>query len=114
MAVDLDYSSLLRSDLPAPAKRWGGFPPFNFIGGNNDADSIPVEDMIAATSAVLRREGSTLATYGLKSGPQGYKPLRDFVAAKLKSRSGLSVAADDILITSGSNHALDLVNQILC
>ena len=32
VAIDLDYSSLLRPDLPPPAKRWGGFPRYNFVG----------------------------------------------------------------------------------
>ena len=114
VAIDLDYSSLLRSNLPAPAKRWGGFPPFNFVGGNNDAGSVPVEDMIAATASVLRREGTTLATYGMQSGPLGYKPLREFVANKLAKRSSMTVSPDNVLITSGSNHGLELVNLILC
>lgn len=114
MAIDLDYSTLLRPGLPAPAKRWGGFPPFNFVGGNNDAPSVPVEDMIAATAAVLRREGSTLSTYGMQSGPLGYLPLRAFVADKLGKRSGMTVSPDNVLITSGSNHGLELVNAILC
>jgi 2-aminoadipate transaminase len=114
VAIELDYSSLLRSDIPAPAKRWGGFPPFNFVGGNNDAPSVPIEGMIEATAAVLRREGATLSTYGMQSGPQGYTPLRQFVADKLGKRSGMTVSADDVLITSGSNHGLELVNSILC
>ncbi len=107
------FPSLFRADLPDPAKRWMGFPKFNFVGGHNDADSVPVEDFIAAAEAVLRREGATLATYGLQSGPQGYKPLRAFVAEKMKKYAGISCSADDILITSGSLQGLDLVNQIL-
>ena len=51
---------------------------------------------------------------GLESGPLGYRPLRDFVAAKLRKRSGLSVSADHVLITSGSIQALDLVNGVFC
>ncbi|MDA0340543.1 MAG: PLP-dependent aminotransferase family protein, partial [Proteobacteria bacterium] len=76
--------------------------------------SVPVEDMIAATASVLRREGPTLATYGMQSGPLGYKPLREFVADKLAKRSSMTVSPDNVLITSGSNHGLELVNQILC
>ena len=64
-------------------------------------------------SAVLKREGATLATYGLESGPQGYRPLREFLAQKLKRTAGIACAADEILITSGSLQALDLVNGIL-
>ena len=113
MAATIDYNALLAPDLPPPAPRWNGFPPYNFIGGNVDAASMPVEDMIAATATALRREGATLATYGLESGPLGYRPLREFVAAKLRKRSGFAVSPDNVLITSGSNQGLDLVNEIL-
>ena len=115
MPAAIDYDALLAPGLPPPAPRWNGFAPYNFIGGNVDAASMPVEDMIAATASALRREGTTLATYGLDSGPLGYRPLREFVAAKLRKRSGLSVSPDNVLITSGSNQGLDLVNEIfLC
>jgi 2-aminoadipate transaminase len=62
---------------------------------------------------VLRREGATLATYGLNSGPLGYRPLRDFLVAKLKRDAGIICSAEEILITSGSLQAIDLVNGIL-
>src|SRR5262249_1925278 len=68
---------------------------------------------IAAAHAVLAREGRTLATYGLDSGPLGYRVLREFLAAKLKRDAGISCARDEILITSGSLQAIDLVNGIL-
>jgi 2-aminoadipate transaminase len=110
--MSFDYGALLRSDLPAPALRWTGFPEYNFIGGHNDAVSIPVAELTAAASEVLTREGSTLAKYGLESGPQGYRPLREFVAAKLLARAGMTCDPDEILITSGSLQALDLVNAV--
>ena len=99
MALDIEYSTFFKSDLPAPSQRWSGFPEYNFIGGHNDAESIPVDDMIKSISEVLKREGKTLATYGLQHGPQGYKPLREFISKKVNKRSGLSVSSDDILIT---------------
>ena len=97
--------------LPAPAAKWTGLAKYSFIGGNNDPDQVPVEGLIDAVNAVLKREGKTLATYGLASGPQGYRPLRDFLTAKLKRDAGMDCVADDILIVSGSLQALDLVNQ---
>lgn len=108
-----DYSPLFRPDLPAPAQPWAGFPRYNFIGGNNDADCVPVDEFIAAAKSVLTREGHTLATYGLSSGPQGYKPLRNFLAQSIGGRTGMTVSEDDVLIVSGSLQALDLVNDVL-
>ena len=108
-----DFSPLFPAGTPAPAVRWTGAPKYNFTGGNNDPDAVPLQGLMQAAQTVLEREGRTLATYGLKSGPQGYKPLRDFLATKLKRDAGMTCAADDILIVSGSLQALDLVNAAL-
>lgn len=108
-----DYAPLLPAGLPAPAAKWTGLAKYSFVGGNNDAEQVPVADLKAAADAVLTREGHTLATYGLASGPQGYLPLRNFVASKLKRDAGIACTADDILMVSGSLQALDLVNQAL-
>jgi 2-aminoadipate transaminase len=111
--ASFDFAPLLTASLPPPAARWTGFPKYNFTGGHNDADHVPVDRLIAAATAVLEREGTTLATYGLASGPLGYHPLRAFLVEKLKRHAGISCNADEILITSGSLQAIDLVNGIL-
>jgi 2-aminoadipate transaminase len=112
-AATFDFAPLLPAGLPAPAARWTGLAKYSFIGGNNDPDQVPVEGLIDAVNAVLKREGKTLATYGLANGPQGYKPLREFLTAKLRRDAGISCTADDLMIVSGSLQALDLVNQSL-
>ena len=113
MTSAFDFAPLLPAGLPAPAAKWTGLAKYSFVGGNNDPDQVPVEGLIDAVSAVLKREGKTLATYGLASGPQGYLPLRQFLTAKLKRDAGINCDADDILIVSGSLQALDLVNATL-
>jgi 2-aminoadipate transaminase len=112
-AATFDFAPLLPAGLPPPAARWTGLAKFSFVGGNNDPDQIPVDGLIEAVDAVLKREGRTLATYGLANGPQGYLRLREFLRAKLKRDAGIVCTADDILIVSGSLQALDLVNQAL-
>jgi 2-aminoadipate transaminase len=108
-----DFAPLLRPGLPPAAPKWNGLAKYNFIGGNNDADEVPVGDLVAAATAVLTREGANLATYGLGGGPLGYPPLREFLAAKLKRDAGITCSADEILVTSGSLQGLDLVNGLL-
>ena len=108
-----DFTPVLADGLPPPAVKWSGFPKYNFVGGNNDADHVPVDWLVAASNAVLTREGATLATYGLNSGPLGYRPLREFLVGKLKRDAGIVCTADEILITSGSLQGLDLVNGLL-
>src|SRR3954469_21061822 len=108
-----DFAPLLPAGLPAPVARWTGLAKYSFVGGNNEPDQVPVDGLTEAINAVLKREGRTLATYGLASGPQGYLPLRQFLCTKLKRDAGMTCTADDILIVSGSLQALDLVNHSL-
>ena len=112
-SATFDFAPLLPAGLPPPAVRWTGRVKFDFTGGNNDSDRLPLDGLVAAAEAVLRREGRTLSTYGLNSGPQGYRPLREFLVGKLKADAGIACTADDILITSGSLQALDLINATL-
>ncbi len=108
-----DFTPLWPAGLPTPAAKWTGLAKYSFVGGNNDPDQVPVDGLIEAVNTVLRREGRTLATYGLASGPQGYRPLREFIVEKLRRDAGITCTADDILMVSGSLQALDLVNQAL-
>lgn len=108
--MTFDYSSSFRADIPPVAAKWSGFPKYNFVGGHNDEGQVPVALLAKAASDALLREGQTLATYRLQSGPQGYIGLREFVAKKLRVRAGMACDADDVLITAGSLHGIDLVN----
>jgi 2-aminoadipate transaminase len=112
-SASFDFAPLLPAGLPPPAVRWTGRVKFDFTGGNNDPERVPVDGLIAAAESVLKREGRMLAIYGVNQGPQGYRPLREFLAGKLKADAGIACTADDILLTSGSNPALDLINGAL-
>src|SRR2546422_1878656 len=104
--ASFDFAPLLTPGLPPPAAKWTGFAKYNFSGGHNDADHVPVDRLVAAAGAVLKREGTTLATYGLESGPLGYRPLRAFLVEKLRQHAGIACSADEILIVSGSLQAI--------
>jgi 2-aminoadipate transaminase len=106
------FSDLFKPGLPAPAQKWTGWPEFNFVGGHNDEASIPVDALKEAMDRVLTREGSTLGTYFLQSGPLGFAPLREYLTDKLARYSGIKCETDEILLTSGSLQALDLVNGL--
>ncbi|MGD9920709.1 MAG: PLP-dependent aminotransferase family protein [Pseudorhodoplanes sp.] len=108
-----DFTPLLPPGSPPPAAKWTGSPKYNFTGGNNDPAQVPLGGLMAAADAVLRREGRSLAYYGVAHGPQGYRPLRTFLAAKLKRDAGIACTADDILLVSGSLQAFDLINGAL-
>jgi 2-aminoadipate transaminase len=112
-SAPFDFTPLLPAGLPPPAARWTGRVKFDFTGGNNDPDRLPLDGLIAAAATVLRREGRTLSTYGLSSGPQGYLRLREFLVTKLRADAGIACTTNEILITSGSLQAIDLVNATL-
>lgn len=110
---NFDFASVLPPGLPPAAGKWTGLARYSFVGGNNDPDQVPVTALRQAADAVLAREGARLATYNVADGPQGYLPLRAFVAQKLKRDAGIASTPDDILLVSGSLQALDLVNATL-
>ena len=102
-----------RRNLPPPAKRWVGFPDYNFVGGHVGRETVPIAELMAATKTVLRDKGRELATYHMDSGPQGLRELREFVAQRMTQDRGMRCNADQVLITSGSIQGLDLVNNLL-
>lgn len=103
------FAAQAASGAPAPSARFGGFPPFYFIGGNNDPTQIPLEGLAQAASDVIRRDGSMVAIYNMGVGPLGYPPLRAHVADKMARHRGVTADPADILITTGSNQGIDLV-----
>jgi 2-aminoadipate transaminase len=108
-----DFTSLVAAGSPAPAVRWAPPGKYNFTFGNNDPDGLAVDDLKQAVNAALSREGRRLSDYRLHTGPQGYRPLREFLVGKLKRDAAIDCAADDILLLSGSLQGLDLVNAAL-
>jgi 2-aminoadipate transaminase len=109
----LDYAKLFPADTPAGVARWQGFPQYNFIGGHNDPAEIPIEDLVASSARAIRKEGSGLATYNMTSGPLGYNGLREFLVEKMAHYRSIRATPDEVLITSGSNHGIDLINDVL-
>ncbi len=111
--MTFDISDVLSARAEGSASRWEGFPPYHFVGGNIDEQTVPVDALAAALDKVLRSQGHAMAKYDMDSGPQGYLPLREFIAGNLKRRTGMTATADDVLVTTGSLQAMDLVNDLL-
>jgi hypothetical protein len=45
-----DFAPLLRAGLPPPAAKYAGLSKYYFIGGNNDADAVPLDGLIGPLS----------------------------------------------------------------
>ena len=80
-----------------------------FAGGNPNAESFPVEAMNAAADAVLKENGVMALQY---SGTQGYLPLRQYIAQRYRQMD-LTVDPSEIIITNGSQQALDLFSSVM-
>jgi 2-aminoadipate transaminase len=81
----------------------------SFAGGLPSPSTFPIEAMAEATARVFAQDGRAALQY---SSSEGYGPLRDWVAAELK-KQGMSVDADQVLITTGSQQGLDLIAKVL-
>lgn len=82
----------------------------SFAGGLPNPVSFPVEEMDKATQKVLARDGVHALQY---SGAQGYEPLRKFICKRYKDVMGLDFDPADIIITNGSQQALDMFSAVM-
>jgi 2-aminoadipate transaminase len=81
----------------------------SFAGGLPSSDALPVARIAEVTHQILRTD----AVGALQYGPsEGYAPLRDAIAERL-SRNGSLVCSSQVLITTGSQQALDLLGRVL-
>jgi 2-aminoadipate transaminase len=81
----------------------------SFAGGLPAPELFPVEQVARATQYVLEQQGSQALQY---STTEGYPPLREMIA-EMMCRLGITCSADNVLITSGSQQALDLIGKVL-
>ncbi|WP_377704159.1 PLP-dependent aminotransferase family protein [Pseudoduganella sp. UC29_71] len=81
----------------------------SFAGGLPSPATFPVERMQAAFDKVLRENGKVALQYG---PTDGYLPLRQWIADSL-SRNGAKIVPEQVLMTSGSQQALDLLGKVL-
>jgi 2-aminoadipate transaminase len=81
----------------------------SFASGLPDPGLYPVDALREITEEVLTRDGRAALQYG---AAEGYAPLREWVARMLQAR-GLPAAVENVLITNGSQQALDLAARAL-
>ncbi len=80
----------------------------SFAGGLPAPDVFPVEEFRQACNYVLDHFGPQALQY---STTEGYTPLREMIA-RHTARYAVEVTADNILITSGSQQALDFIGRL--
>lgn len=107
-----DMGALPLEQLLAPIV--GQLPPntslsplrYDLNAGVPDRDSLPADELAAATVAVLKEDAAAALTYG---GQQGYEPLRTWISTRAADASGVALGPENVTLTSGSAHGLQNV-----
>ncbi len=81
----------------------------SFAGGLPAPELFPVERAEQAACQLLERTGTRALQYG---ETEGYLPLRQFICDNM-CRYGIQARPTNVLITNGSQQALDLIGKLL-
>lgn len=82
-----------------------------FAAGNPSAESFPVEFIKNESARIFREEPVTALQYGTT---EGYPPLREAVAQRLKNRFGCGKDFDSTVIVSGGQQGIELTCKAFC
>ena len=80
----------------------------SFAGGLPAPELFPVREIEEACNFLLREEPDRALQY---SSTEGYPPLREYLADSM-AKYGIPHSAENILITTGSQQALDLMGKV--
>ena len=98
------YSSTIRELLKITEKNG----VISFAGGLPSPDAFPIQRFEEACHTVLAQQASHALQY---SATEGYAPLRELIAGKM-ARYGIFAKLENVLITTGSQQALDLIGKL--
>lgn len=82
----------------------------SFAGGFPDSAMFDVEGIREASALALSKEPGAALQYG---ATEGYNPLREQLALFMAAKGVKNLAADGLIVTTGSQQALDLVAKTL-
>jgi DNA-binding transcriptional MocR family regulator len=113
----IDWSAVARPSIRAlhahPAMETDKAPPAKDVIDldrlSADPTLAPDDDLRRCLKSVLVRTGGTALDY---TDAAGWRPLREVLAARMCNH-GIAVSPDEILITAGAQHALDLLLRYL-
>jgi len=80
----------------------------SFGGGFPAGELFPIERTLAACEKVLKENGRRALQYATT---EGLDPLRDWIV-QFTAKQGIQVSRDNVLLTSGSQQALDLLGRV--
>lgn len=81
----------------------------SFAGGLPSPRHFPVEELAAAFDEARRRMGASLFQYSIS---EGLLELREYIAARQSAQFGRGVSPEEVMITTGSQQALDFMGRL--
>ncbi len=82
----------------------------SFAGGFPDSAMFDVDGIQAAVNQALAEEAGAALQYG---ATEGYQPLREQLSQFMASKGAQGVAPENLIVTTGSQQALDLLGKTL-
>jgi len=82
----------------------------SFAGGFPDSAMFDVDGIREAANKALAEEPGAALQYG---ATEGYQPLREQLSAFMASKGAHDVAPDQLIVTTGSQQALDLLGKTM-
>ena len=107
---EFNYDGLFAEGAPITTRGANRHARYDFAVAYPDPDTLPLTGLVEALSVALEREGRDLAYYPVAAG---YPPLRELVADKLRRDRQMEVTAEDIVLTSGSGEAINMLIQAM-
>jgi 2-aminoadipate transaminase len=108
--TSFNYDDLFAQRAPITRRGENRNAKYDFAVAYPDPDTLPLEGLADALRTALEREGRDLAYYPMAAG---YPPLRELVADKLRRDRQMDVSVDDIILTSGSGEAINMLIQAM-
>ena len=108
--TQFNYDNLFAERAPITTRGANRHATYDFAVAYPDPDTLPLTGLADALRVALEREGRDLAYYPVAAG---YPPLRELVAEKLRRDRQMDVSPDDIILTSGSGEAINMLIQAL-
>lgn len=81
----------------------------SFAGGLPNAAFFPVEEIRHATERVFAKYGAEVLQY---SNSEGDIKLREQISARYLTKQGVSIPAENIIVTNGSQQGIDLLGKV--
>ncbi|NMO55844.1 PLP-dependent aminotransferase family protein [Actinoplanes sp. TBRC 11911] len=95
---------------PLPTSGNGVAPRYDFRTGIPDAGLFPFDAWRRLVAAELRLRANSPGTY---AEPSGQPALRNAIARYVGISRGIKTRGDDVVVTNGTQHALDLIGRVL-